>query len=361
MTDEEQLTEEFAWVHQAYAAIPATEPEVLGRVIAAAVAEVSGIANAHTDVAVTNVRRQGRRTSWARWSPWIALAAGLCIVAALGARWHQANLAKRKVLDTLLQRDLLSSSASLNTVRGRSGEPTNARTPLTPLGTTPSSAIRAHAPAAAADNRDVIPSSSQAPDVATSPSTARARAVDGLDPASATLMVSLLNSAQARGLPIDGVTARIHEGVSRGVPSQQIVGVARNYVASLDNARTALGASATVDELQAGAEALQAGAPASALKQLRAARPSGSIVEPLIALADLSTHKVAPLQASTALSALVARDRSDAPVRALRAAVINDIIQGAMPDAALAYRARSNALAPTSDGADSMSIHKTSP
>ena len=162
--------------------------------------------------------------------------------------------------------------------------------------------VPVHPSTIAANDRNA---ESQAPDVALPLRASQARAVDGLDSASATVVVSLLDSAEARGLPIDGAVARIREGVSRGIPPQRIVGVARGYVASLTSARASLGASATADELRAGAEAVQAGAPSSALQQLRAARPLGSIVEPLIALADLSIHKVAPLQASTALSALV--------------------------------------------------------
>jgi hypothetical protein len=108
---------------------------------------------------------------------------------------------------------------------------------------------------------------------------------------------------------------------------------------------------------------LLAGTPQGALKQLRAARPTGSLVESLIALADLSNHGVAPLRASTAIVALVARDGSDARVRALRAAVIADIIRGVQPDAALAdriHRSGSNDLQPFG-GADSIPIHRRSP
>ena len=170
---------------------------------------------------------------------------------------------------------------------------------------------------------------------------------------SATVVVSLLDSAEARGLPVDGAVTRIREGVSRGIPPQRIVGVARGYVASLTSARASLGASATADELRAGAEAVQAGAPSSTCNSSGAARPLGSIVEPLVFLADLSIHKVAPLQARyfffCTRHAWRVRCTS---VRALRTAVC-DIIRGALPAAALAYRVRGNNLQPAGGVTDS--------
>ena len=107
MTEEEQLAEEYAWVYQAYAAIPATEPEVLNRALAAAMATVSSPTNTHAGAAVTNVRQQGRRMPWMRLSPWIALGAVCCAVIVLGKQWRQ-TIADRNPIDTALQRDLLS-------------------------------------------------------------------------------------------------------------------------------------------------------------------------------------------------------------------------------------------------------------
>jgi len=123
--------------------------------------------------------------------------------------------------------------------------------------------------------------------------------------------------------------------------------VARNYATALSDSRTALGASTTPLELQSGAEALLAGAPITVLRTLRAARPHGSVAEPLIALADLAAHGVAPAQAGAAMAAL-AKDPSDAPIRTLRAGVISDIVKGVAPDAALSGRVRQTTGTPAS-------------
>jgi hypothetical protein len=167
----------------------------------------------------------------------------------------------------------------------------------------------------------------------------REHALEGLDSASATLALHILDSAQAHGLPIVALAARIQEGVRRGMPGPRIVVVTRNLAAALADTRTALGTSTTMAEMQSGAEALLNGVPVAALKQLRAARPTGSIAEPLIALADLSTHGVAPLRASEALAALMVQPGSDTLVRALRAKVVDDIIRGLPADVALSDRA----------------------
>jgi len=171
-------------------------------------------------------------------------------------------------------------------------------------------------------------------------SSVSAPAVEGLDAESAVLVWRVLDSASARGLPVVALALRVREGVRRDVPGPRIVVVTRNFAAALGDASTTLGPSASSTEIQAGAKAMVAGAPASALRQIRTARSSGSIAKPLVALADLTTYGVAPLQASTALAALMVHDRSDVSVQALRARVVSDILQGTPPNAALADRVR---------------------
>jgi hypothetical protein len=263
MTDNEPSTEEFAWVRQAYAAFPGTEPKAIDQAVAAAMVAVSSTASAHNSAAAANVRRPGGRTPWVRWSPWIAVIAALCIVIVLGEQRRRIDLAESERAAALLQTPLFSSTVPPASPHRRTPAPMSARKPSTPLDATPSTTVLAHPPTVAmlprASDMDTAPPrftapSQQTPAVAAALRTSRERAVDGLDSASANLVVRILDSAQARGLPIDGVADRIHEGVRRGVPPKQIVGVARNYVALLDSARTALGASATVAELQVGAE-----------------------------------------------------------------------------------------------------------
>ena len=361
MTDDKEFTEEFAWVRQLCEDTPAA-PEAIDRAVTAVVAEVRRTASAPDNTAPTqghrHIARMPRtsripRTPWMRWTPWIALGAALCVLIAMGEQFRKNAQTARKTVATLSETHPLAAPAPTPTT---ALPPSNTHEPSPPLTAAPFSTIHAHRPTVATvphtPDGDVAPShlttpSQQAavvppvaPSLSPSLSPSQRQAVAGLDSPSATVVLGILDSAQTHDLPTERVVTRIHEGVHRGVPPEEIIAVTRNYVASLANARTTLGPSSTNAELQAGAEALLAGAPPSTLKQLRTARPKGSLVESLITLADLCTHGVAPLQASMALATLVAHDESDMRVRALRTNVIADIIRGAVPNAALAYRAR---------------------
>ena len=280
MTDNEPSTEKFAWVRDAYRGLSrhgagrrSTEQLLLPTMAAVS---GSGTAMAHNGSTAAHVRPPRGRAPWVRWSPWIALIAAICIVIVLEQR-RRTDLARSERVAALSRTRLFSSIVQDPSGR-RTRAPISMREPSAQLNATPSTTVPAHHPTianpprtsegGAASHRLMAPSQIAA--VAPSLSTSQERAVDGLDSASATSVVRILDSAQARGLPIDGAADRIHEGVRRGVPTQQIVGVARNYVASLDSARTALGASATVAEVQIGAEALLAGTPPGALRQLSA-------------------------------------------------------------------------------------------
>lgn len=167
--------------------------------------------------------------------------------------------------------------------------------------------------------------------------------VHGLDAESAMLVQQIMDSASVRGLPVTLLASRVREGVERGVPGPRIVVVTRRLAAALRDAKTALEAlkgPASPLEVEAGAEALVAGAPVSALRQIRAARPAGGVTEPLLALTDMTAHGVAPLRASAALAVLAAHDPADGGIQALRAHVVSDILRGTSPDAALAGRMR---------------------
>lgn len=214
-----------------------------------------------------------------------------------------------------------------------------------------------HAPLPSVASASSVPAEQRHLPVAPS----RVDVTDGLDAESAAHVRQILDSASAQGLPVTVLASRVREGVRRGVPGPRIVVVTRNLASALGSAKATLGASASSLEIQAGAEAMVAGAPTAALRQIRSARPNAAVTEPLLALTDLTTHGVAPLQASAALAALMARSRSDGWVQALRAHVVSDILRGQAPDAALADRIRQVAPALVDGGTDSLGRQPRTP
>ncbi|HXC26222.1 MAG TPA: hypothetical protein VNU46_09935 [Gemmatimonadaceae bacterium] len=404
MTDQDRDNEEFAWVRRTYLETPAPAPaaveaakraarEVVSPVLERQPAQLSGL---ETSTATRNtlsastpalVSRTRRLPAWRRWQSMAVVVAAAGIIVVFWLKDYSSPSTVVHVskdvagpspmvppsVAATAGSSTTSASASTGTQDEQSGSsadqqthPSNATHAL-PQGLVPSGGgspgtpqtssvatlplvSRVNAVPVDKANPSTTPASGLPPSTVASArpvdsdqsSTQRliTRAVDGLDTASAVLVRHILDSASGQGLPVGALASRVREGVRRGVPGPRIAVVTRNFAAALGAARTTLGSSASSTEIQAGAEAIAAGAPLAALRQIRSARSGGSIAEPLVALADLTTHGVAPLQASTALAALVARDRSDVPVQALRARVVGDILRGTPPNTALADQVR---------------------
>ena len=90
----------------------------------------------------------------------------------------------------------------------------------------------------------------------------------------------------------------------------------------------------------AGAAALRAGLPPSAIGELRRAHGAGSLAVPLATLADLVARGVPVATAQEAVTALAARDTPDAGYVELRRVVEADIGAGVPPAASASVRAQ---------------------
>lgn len=160
-----------------------------------------------------------------------------------------------------------------------------------------------------------------------------------LDPASRYTIEVLLDSAARLGLPPEALLSKTLEGISKGAPAPRIVTVVRRYFAALRSARATLGPEATVDELSAAAGALQAGVDPKSIVNLRSSR-KGSILTPLVVLADLVSRGVPSDDASTAIVGMSQKGAVDSDFMGLRRGVEQDILGGSPPGAALDRRAR---------------------
>jgi len=161
--------------------------------------------------------------------------------------------------------------------------------------------------------------------------------LERLDPETRSLVVTVVDSARAVGLPGEPLIQRALEGATKGAPGTRIVAAVRRLATDLGTARTALGTHASAPELEAGVAALRAGASPQLLTQLRDVRRP-PLTMALSVLADLVASGVPTDSAAAAVLALAPKAR-DADLVEFRRAVERDIALGAPPGAAAAVRA----------------------
>lgn len=161
--------------------------------------------------------------------------------------------------------------------------------------------------------------------------------LERLDQTARPVVIALVDSAGAAGLPIDPLVERALEGATKGAPGDIIVGAVRRLAGELGLAREALGPGASAVELAAGAAALRAGAGPDVLAQLRRTRGRQSVTMALAVLTDLVARGVPVDTAASAVLALAATQRDEDLVE-FRRAVERDIAIGAPPAAAASVR-----------------------
>ena len=159
-----------------------------------------------------------------------------------------------------------------------------------------------------------------------------ARTLAGLQP--------VMDSARGARLPTEPLVQKALEGAAKGAEGGRIVAAVRALAQRLGRARAALGQTSTEAELVSGAAALQAGVAADRLAELRSARPGGSLVLPLVVIADLVARGVPADTAAGTIIAIAGGGADDAVFAALRRDVERDIASGLPPAAAVAVRAR---------------------
>ena len=127
-------------------------------------------------------------------------------------------------------------------------------------------------------------------------------------------VIAIVHESAAQGLPTATLVARALEGVSRQADSGAILAAVQRQASGLAAARRVLGLAAGDAEIEAGAGALLAGVPEDSLASLKRARPTGSLVIPLVVLSDFVARGV---PAANASSTVLAAARAGAPDPAL--------------------------------------------
>ena len=140
--------------------------------------------------------------------------------------------------------------------------------------------------------------------------------LDGrLDPAVASQVRLLVDSAVAAGLPARPLVNKALEGASKGAAGNRIIVAVRTLASDLRAARAALGAGATEPELVAGVSALRSGAGADVLARVKQARGSSSVLLPLAVLTDLVAEGIPVDRAAGVVLELAQRGAADAQYR----------------------------------------------
>ena len=166
--------------------------------------------------------------------------------------------------------------------------------------------------------------------------------LERLDPETRSLVMSVVDSARATGLPSEPLIQRALEGATKGASGVRIVAAVRRLATDLGTARSALGARASAPELEAGVAALRAGASPEVLTSVRDARRP-PLTMALAVLADLVASGV-PADSASAVVLALAPTARDADLVEFRKAVERDISLGAPPGASAAVRAANTGI-----------------
>lgn len=168
-----------------------------------------------------------------------------------------------------------------------------------------------------------------------------------LDSVTRVAVAAVVDSARKTRLPTEPLVDKALEGEKKGAGGERIVTAVRGLYAELRSARAALGAGATTDEINAGANALHAGLPMRNLAELRSASQHAGrsrVTMPLTVATDLIARGVpVPVAADVVLS-LARAGLRDADYSMFQRNVRLDIEHGADAATAAQTRARGAVL-----------------
>ena len=174
------------------------------------------------------------------------------------------------------------------------------------------------------------------------------------------LVVPIVDSARAAGLPAEPLVDRALEGASKGAPAPLIAAAVRRLAGDLGRARETLGSAAAPADVTAAADALRAGAPPEVLARLRDRLGTRRLAVPLAVIADLTARGV-PADTAASMVIALARSVGDGELLALQRNVERDIALGVAPLAAAGALFGTDALTPTSVSGRSGETQTTKP
>jgi hypothetical protein len=160
-----------------------------------------------------------------------------------------------------------------------------------------------------------------------------------IDRETATLLVRIVDSARARGLPTDPIVAKISQGVLRHAAPERIVLAAQSVATRLEDARAALAPKPTANDIAAGGDALSvAGVTKAALQAVRSTSPNQPVAVPIAVLAQLVASGVPAKRATEIVMELIRRGASNRQFVDLGNNVNADVGRGARAMASLDVR-----------------------
>lgn len=179
-----------------------------------------------------------------------------------------------------------------------------------------------------------VAADAQGPELATR----RARLQRELDAATFAAVTKIVDGAPARGIPVEPLVNRALEGLTMKRPAPVIRSSVEKLAQRLEAARAAL-APATPADVQAGAEALGVGVPATTLKEIRAVSPEAPLAVPLGVLTQLVASKVPVAKASAQVLELMRNRTRPEQLYSLSDDVARDVAIGGLdPEKALDVR-----------------------
>ena len=137
------------------------------------------------------------------------------------------------------------------------------------------------------------------------------RLTERLNPATASQVQQVVDSARRGGLPGEPLVQKALEGATLGASDDRIVAAVQSLHGQLRRSREALGGQASDAELTAAAGALRAGLEPSALRRLQSLRPDQPLVIPIAVLTDLVAEGVPPAEATRSVLDLARDGRPD--------------------------------------------------
>lgn len=144
---------------------------------------------------------------------------------------------------------------------------------------------------------------------------------------------SLADQLAADGIPDEPLFNKALEGLAKRVPPDRLLPAVRAYGGRLGDARRALGPTAGVPLLVAGADALQRGVTQEALRALPSDRPRSPVA--VLVLAELVESGVSPERAIEILRQAIEQQTQDARMLDITARVRRLIRDGVPPQEAV--------------------------
>lgn len=149
-----------------------------------------------------------------------------------------------------------------------------------------------------------------------------------------------IRSTQAKSVSVEPLLLKVREGISKKSEPAQIQSAVQVLAKRLEISSAALAPTYSVEELSAGASALQIGVPAPTLRELRKLWPNKPLTVPLGILYELVAHAVPVTKATQRVRELMEHGANSSQLVALAANVEADVAAGLSADAALELRAK---------------------